>query len=39
MAFYQMLIGKDSPLDAADKKELSHGVFASTVWQPISPTA
>ena len=34
MAFYQMLIGKDSPLDAAAKKELSHGVFASTGGNP-----
>lgn len=34
MAFYQMLSGKESNLDAKDKKELSHGVFASTGGNP-----
>ena len=34
MAFYQMLTGKDSNLDAKDKKELAHGVFASTGGNP-----
>ena len=34
VAFYQMLSGKDSNLDAKDKKELSHGVFASTGGNP-----
>ena len=34
MAFYQMLAGKDSNLDAEAKKELSAGVFASTGGNP-----
>ena len=34
MAFYQILVGKDSNLDAEAKKELSHGVFASTGGNP-----
>jgi len=34
MAFYQLLMGKDSNLDAEAKKELSHGVFASTGGNP-----
>ena len=34
MAFYQMLMGKDSNLDAQAKTELSHGVFASTGGNP-----
>ena len=36
MAFYQILMGKDSNLDAEAKKELSHGVFASTGGNPSS---
>ena len=36
MAFYQLLMGKDSNLDAQAKKELSHGVFASTGGNPSS---
>ena len=36
MAFYQILVGKDSNLDAEAKKELSHGVFASTGGNPSS---
>ena len=34
MAFYQILMDKDSNLDAEAKKELSHGVFASTGGNP-----
>ena len=34
MAFYQLLMGKDSNLDAEGKKELAHGVFASTGGNP-----
>lgn len=33
-AFYQLLMGKDSNLDAEGKKELAHGVFASTGGNP-----
>ena len=36
MAFHQLLMGKDSNLDAQAKKELSHGVFASTGGNPSS---
>ena len=36
MAFYQILMGKDSQLDAEAKTELSHGVFASTGGNPSS---
>ena len=36
MAFYQILMAKDSNLDAEAKKELSHGVFASTGGNPSS---
>ena len=36
MAFYQILMGKDSELDAEAKKELSHGVFASTGGSPTT---
>lgn len=36
MAFYQLLMGKDSNLDAQGKAELSHGVFASTCGNPSS---
>lgn len=32
--FYQLLMGKDSNLDAEGKKELAHGVFASTGGNP-----
>ena len=34
MAFYQILMGKGSSLDADAKKELSHAVFASTGGNP-----
>ena len=34
MAFYQILMGKGSSLDAEAKKELSHAVFASTGGNP-----
>jgi hypothetical protein len=34
MAFYQILMGKGSNLDAEAKTELSHGVFASTGGNP-----
>lgn len=34
MAFYQILMGKGSCLDAEAKTELSHGVFASTGGNP-----
>lgn len=34
MAFYQILMSKDSNLDADAKKELSHGIFASTGGNP-----
>lgn len=34
MAFYQMLTGKDSNLDAKDKKELQSAVFISTGGNP-----
>ena len=36
MAFYQMLMGKDSQLNARAKTELSNGVFASTGGNPSS---
>ena len=36
MAFYQILMGKGSSLDAEAKKELSHAVFASTGGNPSS---
>ena len=34
MAFYQILMGKGSNLDAEAKTELAHGVFASTGGNP-----
>ena len=34
MAFYQMLVGKDSNLTPKEKKELTSGVFASTGGNP-----
>ena len=36
MAFYQILMGKGSNLDAEAKTELAHGVFASTGGNPSS---
>ena len=36
MAFYQILMDKDSNLDAEARSELSHGVFASTGGSPTS---
>jgi hypothetical protein len=36
MAFYQILMDKDSLLDAEAKTELSHGIFASTGGNPSS---